>query len=571
MTKKNRPLKIGFQGEQGAYSEQAIKTLYAEQAVDTVPFRTSYAVVDALKKHKIDYGLLPIENSIVGSITHNYDLLLENKLTILKEIIIPIHHSLLAVKGAKISQIKKIYSHPAALNQCEVFLRKFEQTDILPTYDTAGSARMIAEKNRSDAAAIAGRATAEMYGLQILKENIEDYPHNQTRFILFSLEPAASERQKQRYLPCKVSAVFDTLDQPGMLYQCLGVFEKYKVNLTQLSSRPHKTEPWKYHFFVDLIGHASDENVAAAFEEIRKLTGFLHIFGSYPQYEGKETAPTVGIRSAKKEKSGPLYSLDYKQEPTIVRVGVHEIGGDNFTIIAGPCSVEGRQQMIESAKIVAEHGAHLLRGGAFKPRTSPYSFQGLGEEGLRLLKEAGEMFNMPVVTEVLSVENVPLVAEYADVMQIGARNMQNFVLLKEVGKTQKPILLKRGMMATVKELLLSAEYILAQGNPNVILCERGIRTFETATRNTLDISAIPLLKQMTHLPVLVDPSHATGKTFLIEPVSRAAVAVGADGIMVEVHFNPPTALSDAEQALDERQFVHLVESVSELLPLAAKK
>jgi len=566
---KNRHLKIGFQGEQGAYSEKAIETLYAEQVVEKAPFRTSYAVVDALKKHKIDYGLLPIENSIVGSITHNYDLLLENKLIILKEIIIPIHHSLLATKGAKISQIKRIYSHPAALNQCEVFLRKFEQADILPTYDTAGSARMIARKNMSDAAAIAGWETAEMYGLQILKENIEDYPHNQTRFILFSLEPATNERRQ--YLPCKVSAVFDTLDQPGMLYQCLGVFEKYKVNLTQLSSRPHKSEPWKYHFFVDLIGHATDENVAAAFEEIRKLTGFLHIFGSYPQYEGKEANPATGIKSAKKKKSGPLYSLEYKSQPTVVRVGQYEIGGDNFTIIAGPCSVEGRHQMFESAKIVAEHGAHLLRGGAFKPRTSPYSFQGLGEEGLRLLKEAGEMFNMPVVTEVLSVENVPLVADYADVLQIGARNMQNFVLLKEVGKTQKPILLKRGMMATVKELLLSAEYILAQGNPNVILCERGIRTFETATRNTLDISAIPLLKQMTHLPVLVDPSHATGKTFLIEPVSRAAVAVGADGIMVEVHFNPPTALSDAEQALDERQFTHLVQSIGELLPLAAKK
>jgi len=216
---------------------------------------------------------------------------------------------------------------------------------------------------------------------------------------------------------------------------------------------------------------------------------------------------------------------------------------------------------------LSKGAGRLLCAGALLNRVHhrPYSFQGLGEEGLRLLKEAGEAFNLPIITEVISVENVPLVAKYVDVLQIGARNMQNFVLLKEVGKTNKPVLLKRGMMSTIKELLLSAEYILAQGNPNVILCERGIRTFETATRNTLDISAIPLLKELTHLPVLVDPSHATGLSSLIEPVSKAAVAVGADGIMVEVHFNPASALSDGEQSLDERQFKSLMKSVRGML------
>ncbi len=558
---KSKITKVGFQGETGAYSDKAIDTLFEELPCEKVAFKTSYAVVDALKKGKIDFGLLPIENSIVGSITHTYDLMLENKVSIVKEVIIPIHHALLALPGVKLNQIRTIYSHPAAIGQCEVFLRKFETTDILPTYDTAGSARMIAEKNLKDTAAIASKESAGMYGLEVLKENIEDYPHNQTRFVLIAAE--ASHHRRESYLPCKISVVFDTLDQPGMLYQCLGVFEKYKVNLTQLSSRPHKTEPWKYHFFADISGHEEDANVQAAFEDIRKLTGYLYLFGSYPQFGGKEE---IAVRSGKgkAKKSGPLYSLDYKSEPTVVQVGEHRIGGGEFIIIAGPCSVEGRHQMIESAKIVAEGGAHLLRGGAFKPRTSPYSFQGLGEEGLRLLKEAGEMFHMPVVTEVLAVEDVALVEKYADVMQIGARNMQNFILLKEVGKTQKPVLLKRGMMATIKELLLSAEYILAQGNPNVILCERGIRTFETATRNTLDISAIPLLKQMTHLPVIADPSHATGIVSLIEPVSKAAVAVGADGIMVEVHFNPPTALSDADQALDERQFKHLVKAIGNM-------
>jgi chorismate mutase/prephenate dehydratase len=553
-------LSIAFQGEKGAYSEDAIARLYPDKNVERVPFRTSYDVVEALKRGQTDYGLLPIDNSIIGNITHTYDLLLENKLTIVKEVIIPIHHSMMTCKDVQVKDIRYIYSHPAAISQCEVFLRKFKSAEIIPTYDTAGSAKMIAVKELRDTAAIASESSAALYGLDIFQRNIEDYPHNQTRFILVSVDPLQLERET--YLPYKTSAVFDTLDQHGMLLKCLQVLEKYEINMTLLTSRPHKTEPWKYHFFVDMDGHADDENASSAFEEIRKLTGFLHVFGSYPRYApGEEFIPGERKKGGSRKQNAPLYSRDRKTEPTVITFGDVRIGDGYFVTIAGPCSVEGRHQMMASAKIVAEHGAQLLRGGAFKPRTSPYSFQGLGEEGLRLLKEAGDEYNMPVVTEVLSAEDVALVAEYADILQIGARNMQNFALLQEVGKTNKPILLKRGMMATVKELLLSAEYILAKGNPDVILCERGIRTFETATRNTLDISAIPLLKEKTHLPVLVDPSHATGVSSLIEPVSKAAVAVGADGIMVEVHFNPSTALSDADQALDERQFKHLMKTL----------
>ena len=559
----SRVLKIGFQGEKGAYSDKAVSRLYGERQVEKIQFHTSYDVVEALKTGEIDFGLLPIENSIMGNITHTYDLLMENKLRIINEVVIPIHHSLLAAKGSKTEDIKKIYSHPAAISQCEVFLRTMNNADILPTYDTAGSAKMIAEQGLTETAAIASEEAAELYGLEILRKNIEDYPHNQTRFLLLVHEFTPSENR--RYMACKVSAVFDTLNQPGMLYKCLGIFEKYDVNLSLLNSRPHKTEPWKYHFFVDLIGHEEDDNIASAFDEIKKLTGFLHIFGSYPRFEDDGIENSAAKSKSKRTKNAPLYSIEYKNEPTIVDVRSIKIGGSGFTIIAGPCSVEGRQQMIESAKIVHKYGAQILRGGAFKPRSSPYSFQGLGEEGLKLLKEAGEQFNMPIITEVISVEDVPLVAEYADILQIGARNMQNFVLLNEVGKTRKPILLKRGMMATIKELLLSAEYILAQGNQDVILCERGIRTFETATRNTLDISAVPLLKELTHLPVIVDPSHAVGIASLIEPVSKASVAVGADGIMVEVHFNPSTALSDGMQSLDEKQFKSLMKAVNGLL------
>ncbi len=256
-----------------------------------------------------------------------------------------------------------------------------------------------------------------------------------------------------------------------------------------------------------------------------------------------------------------LASREFHPAETVVSVSGVLIGGQTLVVMAGPCAVESREQLLETAWAVKEAGAHILRGGAFKPRTSPYSFQGLGEEGLKLLAEAREATGLPVVTEVMDVQTVPLVAAYADILQIGARNTQNFPLLQAVGQTQKPVLLKRGMMSTVEEWLMAAEYILAQGNDRVILCERGIRTFEPYTRNTLDISAVPLVKQLSHLPVVVDPSHSTGKWELVEPVSRAAVAAGADGLIIEVHPHPEKALSDGAQSLTPARFAALMASL----------
>ncbi len=235
-----------------------------------------------------------------------------------------------------------------------------------------------------------------------------------------------------------------------------------------------------------------------------------------------------------------------------------KIGGGSFTVIAGPCAVESEEQIRRCARAVRECGGHILRGGCFKPRTSPYSFQGLGYEGLNYLVHAGEDFGLPVVTEVLTPADVSRVAQQADILQIGARNMQNFSLLDEVGRIDRPVLLKRGLMSSIEELLGAAEYILAQGNQQVILCERGIRTFETATRNTLDLSAVPILKERTHLPVIVDPSHAAGDRNLVVPLARAAKAVGADGIMVEIHPDPENALSDGAQSLSFSGFKRLM-------------
>ena len=266
-----------------------------------------------------------------------------------------------------------------------------------------------------------------------------------------------------------------------------------------------------------------------------------------------------------------LASRDFHPEDTVLRIGGATVGGSDFWVAAGPCSVEGRELLLESARLVRDGGAHALRAGAFKPRTSPYSFQGLGEEGLKYLAEARAVTGLPIVTEVMDTLDVELVAEYADVLQIGTRNMQNFSLLKAVGRVNKPVLLKRGMSATIEEWLMAAEYVMSEGNHQVILCERGVRTFETATRNTLDLSAVVVAKSLTHLPVVVDPSHGVGKRDFVVALARAAAAAGADGVLVEVHQRPDEAKSDAAQTIGPAAFHQMMHDVAAILQVLGRR
>lgn len=318
-----------------------------------------------------------------------------------------------------------------------------------------------------------------------------------------------------------------------------------------VSMRPDATEAQIRHVF-DRIREFGYE-VHAMPGERRMVIGAIGSKYVAQTQEALEATPGVEkvVRISAPYK---LVSREFRPSSSTVRVAECEFGGGRFAVIAGPCSVESERQIMEAAEGVAAAGADLLRGGAFKPRTSPYDFQGLEVEGLKLLAKAGRRTGLGVVTELMSEEHVELVAEYADMIQIGARNMQNFALLKAAGRQKRPVLLKRGLSATIKELLMSAEYIAAHGNLNIILCERGIRTFETATRNTCDISAIPVLNELTHLPVLLDPSHAVGKRSLVPAIARAGVAVGADGLIVEVHPRPEEALSDGAQSLTLSQF-----------------
>ena len=321
-------------------------------------------------------------------------------------------------------------------------------------------------------------------------------------------------------------------------------------------------------------------------EEIEKMIERLEKMGCVPNKSQGENYCIIGLvgdttrvdlsqieanenveRVLKVQHPFKLANRLFHPEDTVVDVNGIKIGGGYIVVMAGPCSVESEEQLLDIARTVKSLGAHILRGGAYKPRTSPYSFQGLGEEGLKILAKAREETGMPIVTEVMCQDTFDTVEEYADILQIGARNMQNFPLLKKAGKSDKPILLKRGLSATIEEWLMSAEYIMAGGNTNVILCERGIRTFETYTRNTLDISAVPAVKELSHLPIIVDPSHAAGKWAMIKPLSKAAVAVGADGLIIEVHNDPENALSDGAQSLKPKKFEELMKDVNKIIAI----
>ncbi len=313
------------------------------------------------------------------------------------------------------------------------------------------------------------------------------------------------------------------------------------------------------------------EKMGVSVHQIEGLhTTVLGLIGDTSVVDMDQISSNPAVESVKRIQE-PYKNANRKFHPndTVVDVCGHKIGGGHFQVIAGPCSVECEEQITEVAQKVKASGATLLRGGAFKPRTSPYAFQGLRAEGIELLLKAKAQTGMPIVTEIMSTDHLPLFKD-VDVIQVGARNMQNFELLKELGKIDKPILLKRGLANTIEEFLMSAEYIMAGGNQNVILCERGIRTFETATRNTLDISAVPILKKLSHLPVVVDPSHASGLTWLVEPLSKAAIAAGADGLIIEVHNNPKMALSDGAQSLTPEMFDDVMQPIKRMVEFEGK-
>jgi 3-deoxy-7-phosphoheptulonate synthase len=569
-----------FEGIEGAYSHVVLEGYAAKRDVTFVPLgcESFRAVAHAVLSGRADVGLLPIDNAIAGTIREGYDILAEYELDPLAEITLRLEHRLVGLPGATVEGVREVESHAIVLAECGRFLGTLPGVKRVPVGDTAIAAREVAAAKDPSRAAICSKEAADRYGLVELAGSIADHPDNTTRFLLFrapvasglarEFEPAVSSSDR------KTSLIFSVADKPSALARSLDAFGKHGLNVSKLDSKS-RLGTTEFAFYADVDGDVKEERFADALRDLKEYTSSLHIIGSYdagtapPRIARQidvviDNSPPVIPNVSKQKQNFPLVTREPGQPRSKVRVGNVVVEDGTFIIAAGPCSVESREQVFAVAHEIASHGAVMMRGGAFKPRTSPYAFQGMGWEGLALLAEAGRETGMPIVSEVMSLDQVEKMGQSVDMYQIGARNMQNFDLLKAVGKTQIPVLLKRGMSASLDELLSAAEYIMAEGNPDVILCERGIRTFETATRNTLDLSAVAVLREKTHLPIMVDPSHGVGVRRWIRALCRASKAVGANGILIEVHPNPAVAKSDAEQALTFQDYEEIVADLARI-------
>jgi chorismate mutase/prephenate dehydratase len=562
-------LTIAIQGIEGSYSSLASRQFFAARGITDPSFVRCPTFADAfaaVRDGRADVGVLPIENTTAGAISEVYDLLLDSDLHVIGDIQYRVRHCLLGVPGATIGGLRKIYAHPQAAAQCSNWLATLEDCEVIVFGDTALSGKRIAELGDPTIGAIASEDAARLFGLEVLRTGVANRDQNFTRFVVLSPHPA----QLPPGVAAKTSIVMAVGNRPGALMDALGVFTAADINLVKLESRPIPDNPTDEMFYLDFDGAITDPAVVAMLDVLTTHVHHLKVLGSYPSRDLRPRpqphtgdrvstpAPLESPATAAVAVGYRLGSRGHKGHNTVIEVGDVRLGEDPFVVIAGPCAVESWDQVMAAARAVKQYGGRILRGGTFKPRTSPYSFQGLGFEGLDMLYEAGKAFGLPIVTEVLAPEDVPGVAAKADILQIGTRNMQNFSLLSAVGRSHRPVMLKRGMSSSIDEWLQAAEYILAEGNQQVFLCERGIRTFETSTRNTLDLSAVPVLMQRTHLPVIVDPSHAAGERSLVEPLTRAAAAVGAHGVMVEIHPDPENALSDGPQSLTLDGFAGLM-------------
>ncbi len=565
--------RVAALGGEGSYSTLAAKAHFA--GVENLQLTPGDSFADVLKKLRdgeVDYAVLPVENSITGAITAVFDLLIGGDVYINGEHYLRIKHALLAKPGTRLSGVKSVYGHPQALAQCGDTLTHGGY--LLAYSDSSAAAiKAVHDNPAHDCAAVACADLAHDLGLMVLADNIANAQENETRFLVLAktVKPVAEN------IPCKTSLLLSTLQRPGALCDVLSVFRDRGINLTRIESRPVPNEPWQELFFVDFDGNSQSEIVTVALQELARVTRFVRLLGCYPsdrlppaQVPAAVLAQTVAVSDVKRDdkpkakaanKNWKLVSREHKNDDTVINVQGVKIGGDEFLVMAGPCSVESQEMIEQCAAHAADCGARILRGGCFKPRSSPYAFQGHGLTALDWMAAAGRRHHMPIITEVMAPEQVEPVAKQSDILQIGARNMQNFSLLKAVGQVNRPVLLKRGLMNSIEEWLQAAEYILAAGNQQVMLCERGIRTFETATRSTLDLSAVPVVKELTHLPIIVDPSHAAGRRDLVVPLALAAKAVGAHGIIVEFHPEPEKALSDGPQALYFEQFAGMMKQL----------
>jgi len=550
---------IAYQGVEGAYSFLAGEKFFRGQ-LDNCSFEgyKSFAdVVASVENGQADYAMLPIENTTAGSINAVYDLLLATKLNIVGEEVFPVQHCLLGVEKAPLSTIRRIYSHYQALAQCSDFLSRLKNCDQETYMDTAEAAKKISAEADPSQAAIASEEAGRIYGLKVLKRNLANQRENFTRFVVVAPRPS----QVDSRVPCKTSLVLSTGHHEGALLKALAILDEHKINLTKLESRPMQGSPFTYIFYLDFEGNASDPKIQEALVRLSGATNYLRILGTYPRERHDKTRPSTRSRVPEKtdveEEAAPapapgegaapagggngegrnLTDLAIKPEGTILRLGETELGGSEYVVFAGPDCISSMDQIGAHARQVSECGAMVLHGSCLEASDSPFKTRRINFDLLDVLTTAGKDFGLPVMAEVESVLDVAQAAQLADLLKIGPRNMQNFSLLEEAGKTGRPIVLCRGLSATNDEFLEAAECVLVQGNQQVILCERGTRIDERNSRNTLDLGTVASIRQMTHLPVLIDPSRAIDHSGLVLPLASASRAFGAHGLVVDVRQN----------------------------------
>ncbi|MEM7235137.1 MAG: prephenate dehydratase domain-containing protein [Planctomycetota bacterium] len=573
------PDTVGFQGIEGAYSHLAASKFFGSlgENISYRGFDTFAQVVEAVEDGSLDFAALPVENTTAGNINDVYDLLSRTKLSIVGEEIFRVQHCLLALDDVPVSRIRRVISHPQALAQCDRYLSQLSNCRADYYTDTAMAVRKVKEDGDPTLAAIASEEAGRIYGLHAIATDIANQAQNFTRFVIVAPQPIRIDSR----IPSKTSLIAATPHTPGALNKALDVLSRHELNMTKLDARPKPGSPFDYLFYIDFEGHAEETHVKEALAGLRAVTTHLKILGSYPREQRGKTQPRVealfqseptevstekpsptteSASAASTDGSSRLVSRESKRDDTILRIGKTEIGGDHFVVLAGASGIQTEDEGRQIARAAKEHGAGMLRAGRLQSRAHARR-AGLSLDALNKVARIGREYELPVVVEVDAAEDVALAAERVDVLLVGADNMQNFPLLDEIGKQNKAVILKRGKMASIEEFLGAAEYIAEHGNHQIILCERGIRTFETVTRNTLDLGAIPILKRLTHLPILVDPCHAANQKDLVVPLALAAHAVGPHGLIVEIATQSTEPGPDDPQPIDPETFAQLMHEI----------
>lgn len=571
--------RVAFLGSAGSYSQQATQKYYARRPGKLIEIgRPSFEeVLRTVEDGEADSALLPIENSTSGSINDVYDLLQHTSLSIIGELTHKIEHCLLAKsEDATLAEIKRLYSHPQVYAQCSHFLARLGNVDVVYCDSTSAAMAQALDDTEAGtgAAAIGSAFGGELHGLHVIESDLANQKQNHTRFIVVARTPASVPPA----VPAKTMLILSVDQKAGSLVDALIVFRDHGINMTKLESRPLHGNPWEELFYVDLEGNLRDPAMASALDTLARRTRYLKVLGCYPSEDVKPTeVPADALRRvpARPAQAVPvahipsgaadaparwrMASRAHKAESSVIKVGPVSIG-EGFTVIAGPSAVESPEQIAAAARAVREHGGAILHGGCFVPKTGTMKAERPGRARLEMLSEAGAHFGLPVLTQVTTPTEIADAARSADMLQIGAGQMSDIALLEAAGLTHRPILLRRHALASAEELLEAAERILTQGNRQIVLCEGGVRTAEPAARDTLGLAAVPLLKSMSHLPVIVDPTHAAARRELIAPLARAAKAAGADGLIVQVHPDPDHAQqAGTGHALNPEAFAALMQ------------